>query len=87
VLEGLQHDGVAKAKPEWAKGAPLIRFTPRYNPGVNGYCIVRHRPFQYHWVAGDAPSPLPLLRQASGLADQIDWAAPSPGARAAAAGR
>src|SRR6185369_15881650 len=26
-----------KAKPEWAKGSQLIRFTPRFNPEVNGY--------------------------------------------------
>jgi hypothetical protein len=26
-----------KAKPEWAKGARLIRFTPRFNPDINSY--------------------------------------------------
>ncbi|HEX9363686.1 MAG TPA: 2Fe-2S iron-sulfur cluster-binding protein, partial [Candidatus Dormibacteraeota bacterium] len=26
-----------KAKPEWAKGSRLIRFTPRLNPDVNSY--------------------------------------------------
>src|SRR5574342_372631 len=26
-----------KAKPEWAKGAQLIRTTPRFNPDVNSY--------------------------------------------------
>ena len=43
-----------KAKPEWAKGARLIRFTPRFNPEVNGYWMCDIGRFQYHWVEGDA---------------------------------
>ena len=43
-----------KAKPEWAKGAQLIRFTPRFNPDVNGYWMCDIGRFEYHWVEGDA---------------------------------
>ena len=35
-----------KAKPEWAKGAQLIRMTPRYNADVNQLLDVRHRPLR-----------------------------------------
>ena len=62
-----------KAKPEWAKGARLIRFTPRYNPGVNGYWMCDIGRFQYHWVEGDARLTTPLLRQPSGSQTQSTW--------------
>jgi NADH-quinone oxidoreductase subunit G len=42
-----------KAKPEWAKGASLIRMTPRQNPDVNGYWMCDIGRFDYHWVEGD----------------------------------
>ena len=35
-----------KAKPEWAKGAQLIRMTPRFNPGRERLLDVRHRPLR-----------------------------------------
>ena len=42
-----------KAKPEWAKGSRLIRFTPRFNPDVNGYWMCDIGRFEYHWIEGD----------------------------------
>ena len=42
-----------KAKPEWAKGSQLIRFTPRFNPEVNGYWMCDIGRFDYHWIEGD----------------------------------
>jgi len=62
-----------KAKPEWAKGARLIRFTPRFNPEVNGYWMCDIGRFQYHWVEGDARLTTPLLRQASGAQAKATW--------------
>ena len=62
-----------KAKPEWAKGAQLIRFTPRFNPDVNGYWMCDIGRFQYHWVEGDARLTTPLLRQASGAQAKSTW--------------
>jgi NADH-quinone oxidoreductase subunit G len=62
-----------KAKPEWAKGARLIRFTPRFNPDVNGYWMCDIGRFQYHWVEGDARLTTPLLRQASGAQALSTW--------------
>ena len=42
-----------KAKPEWAKGSQLVRFTPRLNPDVNGYWMCDIGRFDYHWIEGD----------------------------------
>jgi NADH-quinone oxidoreductase subunit G len=52
-----------KAKPEWAKGSRLIRFTPRFNPDVNGYWMCDIGRFEYHWIEGDARLRSPLVRQ------------------------
>jgi NADH-quinone oxidoreductase subunit G len=52
-----------KAKPEWAKGARLVRFTPRYNPDVNNYWMCDIGRFDYHWVEGDDRLRRPLIRQ------------------------
>jgi len=62
-----------KAKPEWAKGARLIRFTPRFNPDVNGYWMCDIGRFQYHWIEGDARLTTPLLRQPSGAQAKATW--------------
>jgi len=62
-----------KAKPEWAKGARLIRFTPRHNPAVNGYWMCDIGRFQYHWVESDARLTTPLVRRASGGHAQSTW--------------
>jgi NADH-quinone oxidoreductase subunit G len=42
-----------KAKPEWAKGARLIRMTPRLNPDVNSYWMCDIGRFDYTWVESD----------------------------------
>jgi NADH-quinone oxidoreductase subunit G len=50
-----------KAKPEWAKGAQLIRTTPRYNPEVNGYWMCDIGRFDYRWIEGDERLQRPLV--------------------------
>jgi NADH-quinone oxidoreductase subunit G len=62
-----------KAKPEWAKGARLIRLTPRFNPEVNGYWMCDIGRFQYHWVEGDSRLTTPFLRLASGAQAKSTW--------------
>ncbi|MBL8143255.1 MAG: (2Fe-2S)-binding protein [Acidobacteria bacterium] len=52
-----------KAKQEWAKGAQLIRTTPRLNPEVNGYWMCDLGRFGYHWVEGDQRLSQPLINQ------------------------
>jgi NADH-quinone oxidoreductase subunit G len=61
-----------KAKPEWAKGARLIRFTPRFNPDVNGYWMCDIGRFEYHWIESDDRLKKPLVRAGSSLAP-VDW--------------
>jgi len=73
VLEGLQHHRLAEGQAEWAKGARLIRFTPRFNPDVNGYWMCDIGRFQYHWVEGDARLTAPLLRAESGSQAKATW--------------
>ena len=63
-----------KAKPEWAKGAQLIRFTPRFNPAVNGYWMCDIGRFQYHWVESDQRLTHPWVKQDSGVAGGGDVA-------------
>jgi len=52
-----------KAKPEWAKGSQLIRFTPRLNPDVNNYWMCDIGRFEYHWIEGDDRLRRPLVAQ------------------------
>jgi NADH-quinone oxidoreductase subunit G len=52
-----------KAKPEWAKGSQLIRFTPRLNPEVNSYWMCDIGRFEYHWIEGDTRLRQPLVAQ------------------------
>ena len=63
-----------KAKPEWAKGARLIRMTPRLNPDVNSYWMCDIGRFDYHWVEGDRRVHQPRLQRASGAWDAVPWA-------------
>jgi NADH-quinone oxidoreductase subunit G len=63
-----------KAKPEWAKGARLVRNTPRFNPDVNGYWMCDIGRFDYHWIEGDRRLQKPLIRAASGALQPTDWA-------------
>jgi NADH-quinone oxidoreductase subunit G len=57
-----------KAKPEWAKGARLVRVTPRFNPDVNGYWMCDIGRFNYHWIEGDDRLRRPLQRDAAAIA-------------------
>jgi NADH-quinone oxidoreductase subunit G len=62
-----------KAKPEWAKGAQLVRITPRMNPDVNGYWMCDIGRFDYHWIEGDDRLRRPLVRSAAGVQEPVDW--------------
>jgi len=62
-----------KAKPEWAKGSRLVRFTPRFNPDVNSYWMCDIGRFEYHWIEGDDRVRRPLARTADGLQEPITW--------------
>jgi len=62
-----------KAKPEWAKGAQLIRTTPRFNPDVNSYWMCDIGRFDYHWIEGDQRLHAPLLRSDAGAQEEADW--------------
>ncbi|MEW5984969.1 MAG: molybdopterin-dependent oxidoreductase [Acidobacteriota bacterium] len=63
-----------KAKPEWAKGARLVRFTPRFNSDVNGYWMCDIGRFGYHWVESDRRLTTPLVRSGSGSQASSTWA-------------
>jgi NADH-quinone oxidoreductase subunit G len=62
-----------KAKPEWAKGSRLIRFTPRFNPDVNGYWMCDIGRFNYHWIESDDRLRRPLVKDASGVLQPASW--------------
>jgi NADH-quinone oxidoreductase subunit G len=62
-----------KAKPEWAKGAQLIRMTPRFNPQVNGYWMCDIGRFDYRWIESDDRLRKPLVRSESGTLEPKDW--------------
>jgi NADH-quinone oxidoreductase subunit G len=62
-----------KAKPEWAKGARLVRTTPRYNPEVNDYWMCDIGRFDYHWIEGDDRLQRPLVRDEAGVQQPVDW--------------
>jgi NADH-quinone oxidoreductase subunit G len=62
-----------KAKPEWAKGARLVRMTPRLNAEVNGYWMCDIGRFEYHWIEGDDRLRMPLLRTETGTQEPAGW--------------
>ena len=62
-----------KAKPEWAKGAQLIRTTPRFNPEINEYWMCDIGRFDYRWIEGDQRLHVPLVRKESGAQEPTDW--------------
>ena len=62
-----------KAKPEWAKGARLVRITPRYNPDVNSYWMCDIGRFDYHWIEGDDRLHRALVRDDRGEQQPVDW--------------
>jgi NADH-quinone oxidoreductase subunit G len=55
-----------RAKPEWAKGANLVRFTPRLNADVNQFWMCDIGRFDYHWIEGDNRLTRPILGGAQG---------------------
>jgi len=61
-----------KAKPEWAKGSRLIRFTPRFNPEVNDYWMCDIGRFEYHWIEGEDRIMKPLARTGD-LLQPVSW--------------
>jgi NADH-quinone oxidoreductase subunit G len=62
-----------KAKPEWAKGARLIRMTPRLNHEVNDYWMCDIGRFDYHWVESDRRLLQPHVRRGA-LDTAVSWA-------------
>jgi NADH-quinone oxidoreductase subunit G len=62
-----------KAKPEWAKGARLIRITPRFNPDVNGYWMCDIGRFGFHFVEGDRRVRRPFARGAGNSLEPVSW--------------
>jgi len=62
-----------KAKPEWAKGSRLIRFTPRYVPEVNGYWMCDIGRFDYHWIESEHRLRRPLARDGRGGMQPVSW--------------
>jgi len=62
-----------KAKPEWAKGARLIRTTPRFNADVNSYWMCDIGRFDYHWIESDRRLQQPYVRRGATL-DAVSWA-------------
>ena len=67
-----------KAKPEWAKGARLVRITPRFNPDINNYWMCDVGRFGYHWIEGDDRVRGPIQRDPGGIgggggAQPVSW--------------
>ena len=62
-----------KAKPEWAKGARLVRLTPRYEPAVNGYWMCDIGRFGYHWIESEERLSSPLVREGAGHQQSTTW--------------
>jgi NADH-quinone oxidoreductase subunit G len=62
-----------KAKPEWAKGARLVRMTPRFNPEVNSYWMCDIGRFDYHWIESEQRLHRPLVRAEAGTLEPTDW--------------
>jgi len=61
-----------KAKPEWAKGARLIRMTPRLNPEINSYWMCDIGRFDYHWIESDRRLRQPHVRRGA-TSDAVSW--------------
>ena len=57
-----------KAKPEWAKGAQVVRATPRYNPDVNDFWMCDIGRFNLDWIESEQRLRRPLVRRGGALA-------------------
>jgi NADH-quinone oxidoreductase subunit G len=57
-----------KAKPEWAKGAQVVRATPRYNPDVNDFWMCDIGRFNLDWIESDERLRRPLVKRGGALA-------------------
>ena len=55
-----------RAKPEWAKGATLVRLTPRLNPDVNQFWMCDIGRFDYRWIESEQRLTRPILGSAQG---------------------
>ena len=62
-----------KAKPEWAKGSRLIRFTPRFTPEVNGYWMCDIGRFDYHWMESEDRLRKPMAKDSRGVLQPASW--------------
>ena len=62
-----------KAKPEWAKGSRLIRFTPRFTPEVNGYWMCDIGRFDYHWMESEDRLRKPMAKDSRGVLQPVSW--------------
>jgi NADH-quinone oxidoreductase subunit G len=62
-----------KARPEWAKGSRLVRFTPRFNDDVNSYWMCDIGRFEYHWIESEDRLRRPLVRTESGAMEPVSW--------------
>ncbi len=63
-----------KAKPEWAQGARLARFTPRFNADVNQYWMCDIGRFNYHWIEDGARLTQPIQKGVDGTQSPTSWA-------------
>ena len=61
-----------KAKPEWAKGAQVVRATPRYNPEVNDFWMCDIGRFNLDWIEGEQRLRRPLLKR-GGTQAPANW--------------
>ena len=52
-----------KAKPEWAKGAQVVRATPRYNAEVNDFWMCDIGRFNLDWIEGEQRLRRPLVKR------------------------
>lgn len=71
--KGCNTTGWIKAKPEWARGARLIRITPRYNETVNGFWMCDIGRFEYTWVESDRRLRRPMLLTRDGAQQAAAW--------------
>src|SRR5918996_1135832 len=62
-----------KAKPEWAKGAQVIRATPRYNADVNDFWMCDIGRFNLDWIENDHRLRRPLIRTEAGTQEPVSW--------------